>query len=144
MSRIEKSLQIGYSAEQMYALVNDIESYPEFLPWCKQATVHYKQADELKASLVLAKGPLQRSLTTLNRMQPNQRIDMNYVDGPFKHCRGCWQFLPKADGQCQIDFHLEYEFNNKLAAFSLEPVFKPIASTLVDAFYERAKAIYTS
>lgn len=143
MAIINKSLLVPYTAQQMYDLINDIEAYPEFLPWCKSATIHSRDEKNLSATLGLSKGPLNYSITTVNTMHPHSEINMSYAAGPFKSCAGSWKFITHNNAQqCQILFNFAYEFTNRLAGLAIEPVFYPITNTLVDAFYQRAIAIY--
>ena len=145
MPAVNKSLVVPYSAEQMYELINGIESYPEFLPWCTATEIHSRNATALKATLHLAKGPLSHSITTINTMQPNQHIAMEYIAGPFRTCTGAWRFVPINDTKnCQVIFTMEYQFINKLSAIAIEPIFNPITNTLIDGFYARARQIYGS
>lgn len=142
MAKIHKQLLVPFSAQQMYDLVNDIEAYPEFLPWCKSATVHNRNDSELKATLCLSKGPLKHNITTKNNMRKGLQINMDYSAGPFKNCIGSWHFNEQANGHCQVIFNFEYEFANRLTAFAIEPIFFPISNTLVEAFYKRALQVY--
>jgi ribosome-associated toxin RatA of RatAB toxin-antitoxin module len=142
MAIINKSLLVPYTAQQMYDLINNIEAYPEFLPWCKSATVHSRAVTELSATLGLSKGPLNYNITTVNTMRPHSEVHMSYAAGPFKSCAGSWKFLEHHTQQCQIIFNFAYEFTNRLAGLAIEPIFYPITNTLVDAFYQRAIKIY--
>lgn len=142
MTSISKQLLVPFTAQQMYDLINDIEAYPQFLPWCKSTTVHTKSETVLEATICLAKGPLSHSITTRNSMQPGVQISMVYSAGPFKSCAGAWQFIEQANNQCQIIFNFQYEFSNRLTAFAIEPIFFPISNTLIDAFYQRAIQVY--
>jgi len=143
MPTLHKSLLVPYTAKQMYDLINAIENYPEFLPWCKATEIHSRDLTQLKASIHLSKGPLNHSITTENSMQPHERITMQYIAGPFRSCTSSWTFAP-ADTQCNVVFSMDYEFTSKLAALAIEPIFNPIAATLIDAFYKRAQQIYAS
>lgn len=132
-----------FSAAQMYDLVNEIEAYPQFLPWCKAAEVSFRDATQLRGSLQIAKGPLNYTITTHNTMQPQQSIKMQYVAGPFKSCAGEWLFSPTdTPNHSKISFKMLYEFSNIFTALAAEPVFTPIAEKLIDAFYQRAEQIY--
>ncbi len=134
---------LPYTAKQMYDLINNIEAYPEFLPWCKNSIVHSRDEQKLVATIALSKGPLNYNITTVNTMHPNSEINMSYAAGPFKSCAGSWKFLSQNNTQqCQILFNFAYEFNNKLARLAIEPIFYPITNTLVDAFHQRAMTIY--
>jgi ribosome-associated toxin RatA of RatAB toxin-antitoxin module len=143
MAIINKALLVPYTPQQMYDLINDVEAYPDFLPWCKSATVHSREATKLSATIGLSKGPLNYSITTVNTMRPHSEINMSYAAGPFKSCAGSWKFLEHNNtSQCQILFHFAYEFTNRLAGLAIEPIFYPITNTLVDAFYQRAIVVY--
>lgn len=143
MAIINKSLLVPYSAQQMYDLINAIEAYPEFLPWCKSAVVHSRAETELSATIGLSKGPLNYSITTVNTMRPHSEINMSYAAGPFKHCAGSWKFIDQNNAQqCQVLFNFAYEFTNIFVGLTIEPIFYPITNTLVDAFYQRAIAVY--
>lgn len=141
MPKVIKNLQVPYSAQQMYDLINAVELYPSFLPWCKSAAIHERSPSSLHATLEFAKGPITYSITTHNQMQPGSSIAMRYAAGPFKTCHGSWNFLQR-DQHCQISFVLEYQFINKIKQLLIEPVFHPIADSLIDAFYARAEQIY--
>lgn len=131
-----------YSAEQMFNLVNDIEKYPEFLPWCSNARVLQRDAGQIKAELVLAKGGLEKSFTTVNTLKPSVQMVMELVDGPFKHLKGTWDFHVLGDRECQVELDLEFQFSSKMVALMFGPLFQQAASKLVDAFVARADEIY--
>lgn len=126
----------------MYKLVNDIESYPEFLPWCHEATILNRETDKLTASLYLATGKISQSLTTENTLQPDQRIDMNLVEGPFKFLRGTWLFEQYGGQSCKVSINMDFEFSNRLIKFALDKMFGHIINTLIDTFTNRAFQIY--
>lgn len=145
MPVINRHALVPYSAAEMFALVDDVESYPQFLPWCKSATVWSRNDDEVRASVELAKGAIQKSFTTLNRLQHNKMIEMRLVEGPFHHLEGFWRFDSLAEREvsaCKVTLDLEYEFSNTLLAMTVGPVFNQVANKLVDAFCQRAEAVY--
>ena len=131
-----------YSAAQMYALVNDIESYADFLPWCSQSTVLEKSEQQIKASLNIAYGSLNKSFTTLNKLTPDLKVEMQLVDGPFKKLHGEWQFTQLGEDGCKVSLELEFEFKSKIIGMTMGPIFSQIANTLVDSFSERANKVY--
>lgn len=131
-----------YSAEQMFRLVNDVEQYPEFLPWCHRATVLSRDASHIKAELVLAKGGLEKSFTTVNALDAPKQMIMELVDGPFKHLRGIWDFHAMGDHECQVALDLEFQFSSKMVALMFGPFFQQAAHMLVDAFVKRADDVY--
>lgn len=142
MPIIHRTSIVPFSASQMFDLVNDVESYPEFLNWCTQAKVIMTDIDELQATLTLSKGGIHKEFTTHNRMQTNKIIEIRLVNGPFKHLEGFWRFDALSECSSEISLDLEFEFINRIVGLALEPVFHPIANTLVDAICERAKSLY--
>ncbi len=142
MPEISRSALVPYSPEQMYALVDGISTYPDFLPWCSSAQELSRTADSVKASVVIAKGSVKKAFTTLNTMQPGAQIEMSLVDGPFKHLHGYWRFEALKPGACRVSLDLQFEFSNKLMALAIGSVFNQVANTLVDSFVARAQAVY--
>lgn len=142
MQRIKKTQSVPYSAAQMYALVNDVDQYAEFVPWCVDSTVLQRTDSEVYARLTFASGAITKSFTTQNRLQLNHRIDMSLVDGPFRHLSGFWLFMPDQDSGSVVSLELEFEFSTRLLGVMFGPVFNQVASTLVDAFSQRAEVVY--
>ena len=141
MPRISRSSLVTYSVEQMYDLVSDIESYPEFLPGCAGGTILKQDGDWVEASLALAKGGMQQVFTTRNRMLQNQSIEMHLLKGPFKHLSGIWTFEALGEGS-KVHFELDFEMKNKLTQLTMGPMFGKVMNKMVDAFAQRAKQIY--
>ncbi|HRD67924.1 MAG TPA: type II toxin-antitoxin system RatA family toxin [Candidatus Competibacter sp.] len=141
MAIVKKSALVLYSAADMYTLVNDIEAYPQFLPWCRSARVLAHGEEELRATIEMAKGGVHKSFTTLNRMQKHKMIDIRLLEGPFKRLEGYWRFEPLRVDACKVSLDLEFEFSNLLRV-AIEPVFRQIANSLVDAFCKRAVDLY--
>lgn len=142
MPIVQRATVVPYTAEQMYQLVNDIEHYPEFLPWCPSTTVHFRQEDKIQATLDIAKGIVHRSFTTINSLTPNKMVQMDLVEGPFKFLHGVWEFTSSPEGLTKVDFKVEFEFNNRLLDIGFAPVFQHITQTMVTAFSNRAKELY--
>lgn len=142
MSSVSKSAVVPYTAEQMYNLVNDIDAYPEFLPWCTAAVVHSRAVDRLTASVSLATGKLKQTFTTENRMQPGQRIEVTLISGPFKYLQGYWIFENTGNKLCRIELKMDFEFKNTLLKLTLGAVFNQFMNSLVGAFITRAKQVY--
>lgn len=126
----------------MYELVADAESYPAFLPWCRSINILSREDDEVVGTVELVKGPVHKSFTTVNRLVRGDRIDMELVEGPFKHLHGVWRFQPIGDQGCRVSLDLEFEFSNRLLAMTVGPVFNEIANRLVHAFTRRAAELY--
>lgn len=144
MPVVNRSALVPYSAAQMYALVDDIERYPEFLPWCHSAREWSRSDDEVRATLEIRRGPLQRTFTTCNRLQRNKMIEMRLVEGPFRHLEGFWRFSEIGDDASKVALDLEYEFSSGLLGVAIGPMFGEIANTMVDAFCTRARALHGS
>lgn len=142
MATVKKSALVLYSAAEMYNLVNDIETYPQFLPWCRSTRVVLCGEDELRATIEMAKGAVHKTFTTSNRMQKYKMIDIRLLEGPFQHLEGYWRFEPLRADACKVSLDMEFEFSNALLRKVVEPVFKQIANSLVDAFCKRAVDLY--
>jgi ribosome-associated toxin RatA of RatAB toxin-antitoxin module len=141
MKRISRSAIVEHSAAQMYALVEDIESYPAFLPWCAGTQVHERTPVTTRATLTVGMKGLRQAFTTLNRNVPGESIAMELVEGPFRDFSATWRFQPLGAAAARIEFTLEYEFASRAARVLLEPLFDRIADTMVDAFSRRAAEI---
>lgn len=142
MMHIEKTVLIDYSAEQMFKLVEQIEDYPQFLPWCAQSRVLRRDNQGLCASLTIDFKAMQRTFTTENLHQYPHRIDIKLVDGPFRSLAGYWQFDRLSEQGCKIHFVLDYEFSNHFIERLIGPAFGYIARDLIDSFVKRAQVIY--
>lgn len=142
MARIEKSALVNHTAAEMFALVDDVSSYAEFLPWCGGSKELSRNEDEVRATVMIAHSGLNKSFTTQNRLQANKMIEMSLIDGPFKHLHGFWRFEALSDDACKVSLDLQYEFSNLLIGLALGPVFSQIANTLVDSFCQRAEVVY--
>jgi len=138
MSIVGRSALVNHSAQQMFALVSEIESYPRFLPWCDRARVSERGQGRTVATLRINFRGLKEEFTTENRDLPNERIDMRLVSGPFRSLEGSWRFTPLSDKACKVELDLRYEIASTLLARLIGPVFDEIANSLVDAFARRA------
>ncbi len=141
MPRIQRSAEIPYSPEQMFELVNDVASYPKFLPWCRSAKVLDSGDGWVRARVSMAKGALQHAFTTRNELEWGRRIRIRLEDGPFKRLEGDWRFEPTNKGS-RVSLDLEFEFAGRMFSAVLGPIFNQIASTLVDSFVQRAHQVY--
>ena len=142
MTTVRQGAAVPYSAEEMYRLVNDVEAYPRFLPWCSQARVLEAGNEELTAVLTFEAAGARQSFTTRNRMQPGRRIDVQLLTGPFKYLHGFWEFLPDGEHACRLRLEMEFEFRNRLVQIALNKVFSTIVDSLVEAFTKRAEQVY--
>lgn len=142
MSVVEKSVLVGHSAEQMFDLVDAVEAYPQFLPWCDEAHVIHRDAVRTRARIHINYHGIKQSFTTENTKEPPRRMAVKLVEGPFRVLDGEWRFTVLAQCGCRIDFRLHYEFSGKLLDMLVGPVFSYIANTMVDAFVARADKLY--
>jgi len=142
MRRIERSAIVPWSPEEFYALVEDIESYPSFLPGCVAAEVHEREGDTTEATLTLGMAGLRQSFTTRNENAPGRAIDLRFVKGPFRRFAASWRFSPLGARGCKVEFSLEYEFSSRVLGRVLQPAFDRMADGMVDAFTRRAEALY--
>ena len=144
MTEISRTTLVPYTSDEMYVLVNDIESYPSFLPWCTEAKILSQQEKSLTATLSMALGKIKQSFTTENTMQDGSRIDIQLIEGPFKHLSGYWRFIQEDEQSCHIHLHMHFEFKNKIIKQTLGRAFYKVMDTLVESFVQRAQQIYGS
>jgi ribosome-associated toxin RatA of RatAB toxin-antitoxin module len=141
--RVKQTALLPYSVGDIYALVADVEAYPQFLPWCRSVTVHERDADgRVRATLEIARGPLRHAFTTENRLRQNRSIEMRLVSGPFRHLHGAWAFQALGERGVKVTLEMEFDFSNRVLAATLGPVFSDITRKLVDAFRDRAVEVY--
>jgi ribosome-associated toxin RatA of RatAB toxin-antitoxin module len=138
MKRISRSAIVEHPAAALYALVEDIEAYPSFLPWCVGAEAHERTGETTRATLTVGLRGVRQAFTTLNRNMPGEAIDLQLVEGPFRSFSAAWRFRPLSPQAARIEFTLEYEFASRALGRLLEPLFDRIADTMVDAFARRA------
>jgi len=138
MIHVDRSALVGYSAQAMYALVDDIESYPQFLPWCDGAQYVAREPGRTVATLHINFHGLKNQFTTENIHQPGRQIGMKLVSGPFRSLQGSWSFTDLGKDASKVEFSLRYEFASPLLEAAVGPVFRSIAETFVEAFVRRA------
>ncbi|MBD2796622.1 type II toxin-antitoxin system RatA family toxin [Xenorhabdus sp. 18] len=143
MPQISRSALVPYSVEQMYKLVNDVTSYPDFLPGCVGSRVISSSNNEMTASVDVAKAGISKTFVTRNTLFDNKRINMQLVDGPFRKLMGGWHFTPLSEDACKVELHLDFEFTNKLIELAFGKVFKELAGNMVQAFTQRAREVYS-
>ena len=143
MASVEKTVLVHHSAAEMFSLVDDIEKYPQFLPWCGGASVaSVDRENVVHATVMIDFHHVKKSFTTENRREAPGLIEMKLVDGPFDILDGSWRFTPFGEEACKIDFKLHYEFSSKLLETLVGPIFNMIANSFVDAFIKRAEKVY--
>lgn len=145
MKTVQKSVLIWYSAEQMFALVTQVDQYPQFLPWCDRATVLEQHDDGMTAEVGIAFAGIRQAFVTRNTHVPGRKVGMRLVKGPFSQLQGDWTFTPVGDAAqqaCRVELELRYGFNSMALAAVVGPVFDRIAGSMVDAFVKRAEQVY--
>jgi ribosome-associated toxin RatA of RatAB toxin-antitoxin module len=142
MKEVRKTVLVGHTAEQMFSLVDAVERYPEFLPWCAGTAVSFRDADRTRATIRIDYRGMRQSFTTDNRKQVPICMEMHLVEGPFRTLEGKWRFTDLAQRGCKIEFELRYEFSSTVLEKLVGPIFNYIATSMVEAFVRRAEDIY--
>ena len=139
MPVVEKSALVEYTPSRMFALVDRVEDYPEFLPWCAGAEIHRRTDLETVATVHINYYGIRFHFSTENAKQPVSMMNVKLRDGPLKRMEGGWRFIPLGENGCKVEFRLDYEFSSALLGKTLGPVFNRIAATVVDSFIKRAR-----
>ncbi len=142
MPHISRSAILPYPADFMYQLVNNVDAYPEFLPWCGGVEIHQQDETSMEASIQMRGAGLDSWFRTRNRMRPGESIEIELVEGPFDHLQGKWHFTPLGDDGSKIELELSFEIKNRLAAAVITPTFSRIANTMVESFCQRAQDLH--
>ena len=142
MRIVNRSALVTYSADDMYALVEDVGSYPQFLPWCNDVEVHFREGNVVEATLELHRGRLSKRFRTRNTMYPKESMDLELVGGPFRYLSGGWKFRPLGDAGSKVSLNLEFEFDSRALDLIIGAYFEDICNSLVDAFTQRAISVY--
>ncbi|WP_432741064.1 type II toxin-antitoxin system RatA family toxin [Methylobacter sp. G7] len=142
MTVVQKSALVKFSAQQMFDLVNDIEAYPKFLPWCSGSRIIKREDDIIEAELVISKGGFKKSFSTRNKAEQGRRMTISLLNGPFSSLEGTWDFIPLREDASKISLDLEFEMSGKLASLAFGAVFNQICNTMVSSFTSRAKEVY--
>lgn len=143
MTKVQKSALVRFPAHLMFELVDDIPSYPQFLPWCSASRILRRSGDVVDAELDIARGGFHKSFATRNTLIAPHEIRMSLLSGPFEHLGGVWAFTPLREDASKISLDLEFEMSGKLASLAFGAIFNQICNTMVTAFCDRAKVIYT-
>jgi ribosome-associated toxin RatA of RatAB toxin-antitoxin module len=141
MATVEKTALVSVAAAELFEIVNDVDSYPQFLPWCKDARLLSRDEKKLCGEIVVSKAGVTRAFSTCNDLYPYQRIEIHLKDGPFRKLEGAWEFTELREDACKVLLKLEFEFSSGLMDKAFGIVFSQIANSLVDAFCRRANAL---
>lgn len=142
MTVVQKSALVKYSAQQMFDLVNDIEAYPKFLPWCSGSRIIRREDDIVEAELLIAKGGFKKAFSTRNKIDNGRSMTVSLLDGPFSFLEGTWDFVPLREDASKISLNMEFEMPGKLASLTFGAIFNQSCNTMVGSFTARAKAVY--
>lgn len=142
MAVVHKSVLVGFSADQMFTLVDKVEEYPQFLPWCGGVQVKERDENRLIATIDIHYRGVRQSFTTENFNNPPSQMKMNLIEGPFRHLDGVWTFTALRADACKVEFDLHYEFSSRILEQIIGPVFNMIANSFIDSFSKRAEAVY--
>ncbi len=142
MRKVNRSALVPYSANQMYALVEDFLAYPDFLPWCTGATLHFRDTDTIEASLELQRSGIKKSFRTRNTLQPGIAMGIALVGGPFRHLEGGWRFDQLGDEGSKVSLEMDFEFENRVTDTLFGRYFEGTCNSLIDSFTKRAQEIY--
>ena len=143
MPTINKSALVPYTAQQMFELVDNINDYPKFLPWCGSASEIKREGNQVKASIAIDYHGFSKSFITLNELDEYSKIKMQLVEGPFSHLDGVWSFEQLDDNSSKVALNIKFEFASRITAFALSASFSKIAGSMVDAFVQQANSIYS-
>ena len=142
MTHVQRSALLPFPANKIYDLVNDVDSYPEFVPWCVRCEVQESNQYEKKATMYFASRGIKASVTTRNELIENKEIIIHLISGPFKHLTGDWNFHCIDENSCKVELDMQYTFSNRLYEITIGPIFNQVASKLVSAFTQRAMQLY--
>ena len=141
MREVTRSALVAQPPGRMFALINDVERYPEFVPGCTHARVESRTDTEIVATMGVRKGPMQAEITTRNTLETDRRITMTLVRGPFSELEGVWTLTPVGSDGCRVELFMRFAFGNRMSAMLFEPIFEQTATSLVDAFVARARTL---
>lgn len=146
MPKYEATRRVAHTPDQMFALVADVEKYPQFLPLCESLTVRSRKERDgrtlLVADMSIGYKAIRETFTTQVLLKPEERvIEVKYIDGPFKYLTNIWSFEPASDG-CFVRFFIDYEFKSRILAAVMGTMFDRAFRMFAEAFEKRADAIY--
>jgi len=142
MRKVNRSALVPYSAREMFVLVDDVDAYPAFLPWCRSAEVHDRTETTVNATLELQKGGVSNKFTTRNERHEFEAIDISLLGGPFRHLQGGWTFSDLGDDGSKVTLKLDFEFESMFVEMMFGAFFEDTCNSLVDAFTRRATEVF--
>ena len=142
MAEVSRSVLVAHSASRMFALVDAIEKYPEFLPWCGGTELIFRDAQVTRAIIHINYRGIRQRFSTANTKRESELMQIRLIEGPFRSLEGSWRFIDLNGAGCKIELNLRYEFSSRVIEMLVGPVFGYIANSLVDAFVTRAHSVY--
>lgn len=141
MIQVKRQSVVSYTPKQMYDLVNDVNQYKAFVPYCSESKVLSETANQMVAALTFSLGPVQQTFKTKNTLTPYSRIELNLMSGPFQSLGGYWSFKPVGSGT-SIEMDIEFEISASATAWMIKPILHSTIEQLVDTFTKRAQVVY--
>jgi ribosome-associated toxin RatA of RatAB toxin-antitoxin module len=138
MNYINKSEEINVSHELIFALINNVGDYHKFLPWCSDSKIISDVNSKMSAEIEISKNFVSWKFSTENTYDPNKRIDIKLIDGPFNHLEGYWEFKKVDNYNTTVELYLEYKFDSRIIELSIKPIFSKIMSSILDSFISEA------
>jgi ribosome-associated toxin RatA of RatAB toxin-antitoxin module len=142
MTQLVRTALVAYSASELLAMVEDVEAYPQYLPWCVDARVLQRDDEFVTAHIAFSRAGIRQGVTTRNRRVSTQRLEMELVEGPFAELRGAWDFRALAPQASKVTFTIDYEIDSSLAHLAATALVNESALIAIDAFQKRAAQLY--
>ena len=138
MNYINKSEEINVDHELIFTLINNVGEYHKFLPWCSDSKIISDINSKMSAEIEISKNFVSWTFSTENTYDPNKRIDIKLIDGPFNHLEGYWEFKKVDNYNTIVELYLEYKFDSRIIELSIKPIFSKIMSSILDSFISEA------
>lgn len=142
MPTVSRTALVAYSPAELFALVSDVEAYPQYLPFCVEARVLQRDENSVTAHMAFARAGVRQGVTTRNRHVAPYRLEMELIDGPFEVLRGAWDFQPLGASASKVVFTIEFEIASRLAHLAVNALVNEAAALAIDAFQKRAARLY--
>jgi len=139
MKEVKRSVLVAQTPARLFAIIADVESYPKFVPGCSYARIESRAPHEVVATIGVRRGALATEFTTRNELEPERRVSMSLVRGPFSMLDGEWLLVPIGGDGCRVELQMRFAFSNPVAAVIFEPLFEATVASLLDAFVARAR-----
>ena len=138
MKKIHKEEDINIEVTKIFHLINNIEKYPDFLPWCVKTEVEHKSKNTINGKIFISKSFIKWNFSTKNIIENNKSINLSLIDGPFEELNGKWSFIPIDKNNTKVSLDINYKFKNSLIEISIEPIFTSIMNSILQSFISQA------